>query len=127
MSEKIKKQYGVWLNSNHAIVVGRENEGNGDFKILGEESTDSTSSNSNENTGNNAERGAQLKLFKNITSHMQNVDELHITGTGVAQEQFMRYLSETPQYKKTVTVKSTSNEMSNESLVEFIAGQFEKG
>jgi stalled ribosome rescue protein Dom34 len=124
MSEKIKKQFGVWLNSNHAIVVGRENEGNGDFAIVGEEFADSTSKNSSENTGNNAERGSLLKLFKSITSHMQNVDELHITGTGVAQEQFMHYLSETPQYKKTVTVKSTSNEMSKESLVEFIAAKF---
>jgi len=124
MSEKIKKQFGVWLNTNHAIVVGRENEGDGDFKILGEEFAEDSTIHSNENTGNNAERGAQLKLFKNITSHMQNVDELHITGTGVAQEQFMHYLSETPQYKKTVTVKSTSNEMSKERLVEFISGQF---
>ena len=124
MSEKIKKQFGVWLNSNHAIVVGRENDGSGDFAILGEEFADGTSKNTSENTANNSERGALLKLFKSITSHMQNVDELHITGTGVAQEQFMHYLSETPQYKKTVTVKSTSNEMSKESLVEFIAAKF---
>ena len=125
MSEKIKKQFGVWLNSNHAIVVGRENEGEGNFKILGEEFSDGNSSNSNENTGNNAERGSQLKLFKSITAHMQNVDELHITGTGVSQEQFIHYLSETPQYKKTVTEKSTSNEMSKERLVEFIAEKFQ--
>lgn len=124
MSEKIKKQFGVWLNTNHAIIVGREEEENSDFKIIGEEFSEGTHKNSNENTGNNAVHNAQLKLFKNITSHMQNVDELHITGTGVAQEQFMHYLSETPHYKKTVTKLSTSNEMSKESLVEFIAGKF---
>ena len=125
MSEKIKKQFGVWLNSNHAIIVGKEDEANADFKIIGEEFSKETPNNSNENTGNNAVRNSQLKLFKSITSHMQNVDELHITGTGVSQEQFMHYLSETPQYKKTVTEKSTSNEMSKESLVEFITEKFQ--
>ena len=125
MSEKIKKQFGVWLNSNHAIIVGKEDEANADFKIIGEEFSKETPNNSNENTGNNAVRNSQLKLFKSITSHMQNVDELHITGTGVSQEQFIHYLSETPQYKKTVTEKSTSNEMSKERLVEFIAEKFQ--
>src|SRR6186997_3100365 len=125
MSEKIKKQFGVWLNSNHAIIVGKEDEANAGFKIIGEEFSKDTPNNSNENTGNNAVRNSQLKLFKSITSHMQNVDELHITGTGVSQEQFIHYLSETPQYKKTVTEKSTSNEMSKESLVEFITEKFQ--
>ena len=125
MSEKIKKQFGVWLNSNHAIIVGKEDEANAGFKIIGEEFSKDTPNNSNENTGNNAVRNSQLKLFKSITSHMQNVDELHITGTGVSQEQFIHYLSETPQYKKTVTEKSTSNEMSKESLVEFISEKFQ--
>ena len=124
MSEQIKKQFGVWLNSNHAIIVGREDEGKSDFKIIGEEFSDDTPNNSNENAGNNAVRNAQLKLFKSIASHMQNVDELHITGTGVSQEQFMNYLSQTPQYKKTITGLSTSNEMNKERLVEFIADKF---
>ena len=125
MSEKIKKQFGVWLNSNHAIIVGKEDEAKANFKIIGEEFLKDAPNNSNENTGNNAVRNSQLKLFKSITSHMQNVDELHVTGTGVSQEQFIHYLSETPQYKKTVTEKSTSNEMSKESLVEFIAEKFQ--
>jgi len=125
MSEKIKKQYGVWINSNHAIIVGRENEGDGKFIILGKESNGGEQSNSNENAGNNSKHDAQIKLFKDITSHMQNVDDLHITGTGVAQEQFKHYLAEAPQYKNTTTVLSTSNEMSNDSLVEFIASKFQ--
>ena len=124
MSEKFKKQFGVWLNSNHAIVVGRVNGGNGEFIVIAEEKGEGSASNSSENTANNADRASQMKFFKEITSHMQNVDELHLTGTGVAQEQFMHYLAATPQYKNTVTELSTSNEMSKESLVEFISEKF---
>jgi hypothetical protein len=55
---------------------------------------------------------------------MQNADEVHATGTGTIQEQFIHYLADTPQFKNTVTTECTSNKMSDERLVEFIAGKF---
>ena len=55
---------------------------------------------------------------------MENVDEVHVTGTGDAQEQFIHYLADTPQYKNTVTKESTSNKMSDEKLIEYISSQF---
>jgi stalled ribosome rescue protein Dom34 len=55
---------------------------------------------------------------------MPNVDEIHITGTGQMQEQFMKFLAETPQYKNVVSSESTSNKMSDENLIEFIAKYF---
>ncbi|MEZ7505256.1 hypothetical protein [Flavobacterium sp. Arc2] len=124
MSEKNKKQFGVWMDSHHATIVGRENVESGEFVVLGHEKMDSQGSNSNENAANNAERDLLHKLFKNITAHMQNVDELHVTGTGTAQEQFIKYLKETPQYKNVDATESTSNKMSDESFVEYVATQF---
>ena len=125
MSVKNKKQFGIWLDSHQAIVVGRENVDSGDFIILARSSTGRQGGNSsNENASNNAEKGSLQKLFKEITSHMQNVDEVHVTGTGDAQEQFIHYLAETPQYKNAVTKESTSNKMSDEKLIEYISSQF---
>ena len=124
MSEKSKKQFGVWMDSHHATIVGRENVDSGDFVILGHEKVEGQGSNSSENAANNAERDSLQKLFKSITAHMQNVDELHVTGTGKAQEQFIKYLNETPQYKNVVANESTSNKMSDESLIEFVSAQF---
>jgi len=37
MSGKSKKQFGVWMDSQHAIVVGRENVDSGSFVILAHE------------------------------------------------------------------------------------------
>lgn len=124
MSEKNKKQFGVWMDSHHATIVGRENVDSGEFVILGHEKVEGQGSNSSENAANNAQRDSLHKLFKNITAHMQNVDELCVTGTGTAQEQFMNYLKETPQYKNVQATESTSNKMSDESLVEYVAAQF---
>ena len=124
MSEKNKKQFGIWMDSHHATIVGRENVDSGEFVILGHEKVDGQGSNSSENAANNAERDTLHKLFKNITAHMQNVDELFVTGTGTAQEQFIKYLNETPQYKNVEATENTSNKMSDESLVEYVTAQF---
>lgn len=124
MPVKNKKQFGVWMDSQNATIVGRKDIDTGDFIILGHEKTAAHEKNSNESTGQNADNNAHQKLFKSITSHMQNVDEIHVTGTGVAQEQFIRYLSQTPQYKNVVAKETTSNKMSDESLVAYMAEQF---
>lgn len=124
MSIKNKKQFGVWIDSRQATIVGRENNEAGNFKILGSADMGRKDGNSNENASNNAEKGNLQKLFKEITSHMQNVDEVHVTGTGDTQEQFIKYLAETPQYKNAVTKESTSNKMTDEKLIEYVTGQF---
>ncbi|CAM2849755.1 hypothetical protein [Flavobacterium frigoris] len=125
MSEKNKKQFGVWMDTNHATIVGRENVDNGDFVVLGHVETEDAGHNSSEKTANNQEIGLTQKFFKEIASKMPNVDEIHLTGTGQIQEQFTKFLAETPQYKNAVSTDSTSNKMSDENLVTFIANYFE--
>lgn len=124
MSVKNKKQFGVWMDSQRATVVGRTAVDSGDFVILAHVGTGGQEGNSNENAANNAEQGSLQKMFKEIMSHMQNVEEIHVTGTGTVQEQFIKYLAQTPQFKNAVAKESTSNKMSDEKLLEFVAGQF---
>ena len=125
MSEKIKKQFGVWLDSSSAIVVGREENGKGNFIVLAHEKSLESAKGGNENVAHNTEIGDLQKLFKSITSHMQNVDEIHVTGTGVAQERFIHYLADIPQYRNTKAKESTSNKMSDENLLKYIEEKFQ--
>lgn len=125
MSDKSKKQFGVWMDSHNATIVGRENVDSGDFVILGHETVDPQGYNTSENAANNAKRDLFRKLFKSITDHMQNVEELHVTGLGTVQEQFINYLKEIPQYKNVEAKDSTSNKMSDENLIEYVTSQFE--
>ena len=118
MSGKNKKQFGVWLDSAHAIVVGREENEAGNFVVLAHEKSAVSDKGGNENVAHNTEKGDLQKLFKNI-------DEIHVTGTGVAQEQFIHFLAEIPQYKNAVAKESTSNKMSDESLVKYISEKFQ--
>ena len=122
--KKNKKQFGIWMDTQQAIIVGRENAGIGSFVILANEKNAGDSGNSNENASNNNEKTLRQAFFKEISTHMQNIDELHVTGTGQVQEQFIRYMADTSQFKNTIANHSTSNKMSDEKLVAFIDAKF---
>jgi stalled ribosome rescue protein Dom34 len=124
MSVKNKKQFGIWMDNRHATVIGHADAITEEFSVLGHADNPGAAGNSNENAANNLEKTLQNQFFKKITSHMQNAEEVHVTGTGTVQEQFIHYLAETPQFKNTVARECTSNRMSDERLVEFISAKF---
>lgn len=124
MSTKNKKLFGVWMDSHNATIVGNVDRENEEFIVLGHVSNEVPDKKPNEKTSNNQEISLTLKFFKEIASKMPNIDEIHITGTGQAQEQFMKFLAETPQYKNAISSESTSNRMSDENLALFIMKHF---
>ena len=124
MSEKNKKQFGVWMDSHHATIAGRKDIDSGDFTILGHVKNNGASGNSNENAANNQAIALIQKFFKEIVVNMPNIDEIHITGTGQIQEQFIKFLGDTPQYKNVKSSESTSNKMSDEQLLIFVTKHF---
>jgi hypothetical protein len=124
MTQKNKKQFGVWMDTHHATVVGRTTPEAEDFTVLAVAGNNGADHNTSEKNQNNDERTLQHKFFKEILSHMQNAEEVHLTGTGTSQEQLMRYMADTPQFKNTVTGESTSNKMSDENLVAYIGAKF---
>jgi len=122
MSGKNKKEFGIWMDAQEATIIGRESTGT--FIVLAHEKFKSHGSNSNENASNNAERTLQTKYFKEIAAHMPNAEALHVTGTGQVQEQFIRFMTETPQFRHTTTNQCTSNKMSDEKLLSFFTEKF---
>jgi len=124
MSQKNKKQFGVWMDTHHAVVVGRENPESQDFIVIGHAENAGAEHNTSEKNEHNDEKTLQHKFFKEILTHMQNAEEVHLTGTGTSQEQLMHYMADTPQFKNTVTKESTSNKMSDENFAGYIAAKF---
>lgn len=124
MSGKNKKQFGVWMDAHHATVVGKEDNEEGAFVLLGHVKNAGADNNSNENASNNHENSQTQKFFKSIALLMPNIEEIHVTGTGQVQEQFIKFLAETPQYKNAVSTESTSNKMSYDELNDYITYRF---
>ena len=96
-----QKQFGVWMDTHHATIIGKENADAENFTLLAHVKGEETTSNSSEKTENNHAKMVEAKFFKEILSHMQNATNIHLTGTGVSQEKFMHYLADTPQFKNT--------------------------
>lgn len=124
MSGQKKKQFGIWMDTQYATITGRESIDNGEFVILGHVKSAEADGSSNEGVLHNQEAGLTNKFFKEISAKMTNVDEIHVTGTGQIQEQFIKYLAHTPQYKNAVSSESTSNKMGDEQLIAFITKHF---
>ena len=119
-----QKQFGVWMDTQHATVVGSDNSETGKFTVLAHIKGEEVSPSPSNKNMNNQKIMLQAKFFKEIATHLQNATHLHATGTGQVQEQFIHYLAETPQFKNTKTEESTANKMSDERLVEFFAAKF---
>lgn len=124
MTQKNKKQFGVWMDTHHATVVGRANAETEKFTVLAVAGNTGDKHNNSGKNERNDEKQSQHQFFKEILSHMQNAEEVHLTGTGTSQEQFMHYMAATPQFKNTVTKESTSNKMSDEKLAAYIGDKF---
>ncbi len=112
------------MDTHHATIIGCADATADEFSVLGHADNPGADGNSNENAMHNQQKTLLNHYFKEITRHMQNAAEVHVTGTGTVQEQFIHYLAETPQFKNTVAKECTSNRMSDERLVEFISGKF---
>ena len=123
MSQKNKKQFGVWMDTHQATIVGRLDEEAVNFSVVGYAGDAVAEGSLNEQERHDA-KTSMNKFFKSITSHMVNAEEVHVTGTGKSQEQFIHYLADTPQFKNTVATESTSNKMSEEKLAEYISAKF---
>ena len=119
-----QKQFGVWMDGHHAIVVGSDGTEEGTLTVLAHVDGEEISPSESNKNENNQKTMLQAKFFKEISSHLTNATQLHATGTGQAQEQFMHYLAATHQFKNVQTEESTANRMSDERLVEFFAGKF---
>lgn len=114
-----QKQFGVWMDTHQATIVGSENGADSALVVLAHTKGAEVTHNSSEKNENNDKRTLQTKFFKEIATHLQNATHLHVTGTGQVQEQFIHYLAATPQFKNVKTEESTSNKMSDERLVVF--------
>jgi len=112
------------MDNHHATIVGYETPDAAEFKVIAHANNSGPGGNSNESASNHLEITLIQKYFKEIATHLLNAEEVHLTGTGTIQEQFIRYLGETPQFKHTATTESTSNRMSDEKLLEFVSGKF---
>lgn len=123
MSEK--KLAGIWMDTENATVVKNHDIENAFmFFICEPVKRIVQGGNSSEKSANNAEISNTAKFFKDLEHLITNTQELYLTGTGVIQEQFKRYLSETAQFKNLKVTLGTDQKMSPEQFLEEVKQHF---
>ena len=120
--EKFNRQFGIWMDRHHAMVVG--NHADGSFSLLGHIANSGAGTNSSENAQNHLEITLLHKYFKEITSFIKNAQEIFVTGTGQIQEQFIHHLAETPQFKNSRTSHSTTVKMDEAKFLDLVISHF---
>jgi hypothetical protein len=118
-----QKQFGVWMDSHHATIAGSDISEGGKWTILAHVKGEEVSPSSSSKNENNQKEMLRGKFFKEIGQHLVNATHVHATGTGQVQEQFLHWLAASPQFKNVKTEESTSNKMSDESLVKYFEGK----
>ena len=86
-----QKQFGIWLDTRQAVIIGKENLEDEQFTVLATVASDDIPGNTSEKNHNHHEKTVQLKYFKSIAIHLHNATNIHITGTGQVQEQFIHW------------------------------------
>ncbi len=116
---------GLWLDTQKAIITSNHDGQNAsEFRILDTVIRDVQHGNSSENAGNNSDQTTTAKFFKEIDHLLENTEELYITGPGTAQEELKNYLHDTAQFKNLKISVDSSQQMSNEQLLDAVKSHF---
>jgi hypothetical protein len=124
MTQKRKRQFGVWMDIHHAIIVGRADDRSNDFSVIGMAGDAGDVHVKPEKKMYPDASILQDRFFKEILFYMRNAEEVHVTGTGKWQEEFLKYMDNSPQCQDTVREVSISEKMSDDELAEFIQSKF---
>ncbi|QIY90410.1 hypothetical protein [Chryseobacterium gallinarum] len=120
-----KKLAGIWIDTEKAIVVKNHDAQNvSEFFLCKPVKAEIQHGNSSENAGNNAEITNRNKFFKEVERLLTNTQELFITGPGVTQEELKHFLHDTAQYRDLKITLGTSQQMSDEKVLETVKDHF---
>lgn len=120
-----KKLAGLWIDSHKAVVVKNHDAQNAfKFFLCSPVKATIQHGNSSENAGNNAEQTNKIKFFKEVEHLLTNSQEVLITGSGNIQEELKHYLHDTAQFKDLKISLETSQQMSDEQVLETVKAHF---
>ena len=120
-----KKLSGLWLDHHKAIVVKNHDAQNAfKFFLCSPVKAEVQHGNSSENAANNAEQTNKAKYFKEIAHLLTNSEEVFITGPGTIQEELKNFLHDTAQFKNLKITLGTSQQMSDEEVLNAVKGHF---
>lgn len=112
MKSSVPKQTaGVWLDSQHAIIMaGNPESENGEYSIQAKASSNTYHGGKGEHAKNNADQSNLQQYFKSVANLLLKYDEILLFGPGKSQEQFLNFLNEDAHFQnKQITLDSAKH------------------
>lgn len=110
--EQVKKLAGVWMDHHEAYVISNhDGKTVTSLQVKGHVKSNHQTGHGSEYTAHNAKKDLLHKFFHEIMHLLTNTEELHLIGTGTAQEELIHYLTDIPQWKKMKITQDTAEKM----------------
>jgi len=119
MQQNKPKQYaGVWLDSQHAMVITNSNdETNGEYSIQDKVKAHEYHGGKGEHGSNNADQANNHKYLKNVATILSKYDEILIFGPGKAQEELLNFLSEDSHFNSKKMTLGTADQLTDPQMI----------
>lgn len=126
--EHPEKLAGVWLDHHEAhIISNHDGRTVSALRVKGHVTSDTHSGgHGSEYTANNAKVNALHKFFNEILHELTNTDELHLLGTGIAQEQLIHYVKGISQWKKMKVTEESTGKLNAAQALDKVATHFQQ-
>ncbi len=119
MNQNKPKQYaGVWLDSQHAMIIANSNdEANGEYSIQDKVKAHEYHGGKGEHGSNNADQANSLKYFKSLATILSKFDEILIFGPGKAQEELLNFLSEDAHFNSKKMTLEAADQLTDPQMI----------
>jgi stalled ribosome rescue protein Dom34 len=121
MSYQGKKIAGVWIDHRHAYVISTPDRAHtGEYSIIKKmEAQHHSDHSSSENAHNHKLATETHKLYESVSSVIQDVDSIFLTGPGTAQEEFQNYLKKEHAFGgKEISIGTSDHPTDNQKIAE---------
>ena len=123
--QKLEKLAGVWMDHHEAHIISNHNGREvTSLQIKGHVKADVNNRYGSEVTAHNSKVTSLHKFFHEIIEHLTNTQELHLLGTGTAQEEFTHYLANIPQWQKLKVTDEPTGKMNAEQTLNKISDHY---
>lgn len=120
-----EKLAGIWMDHQEAFVISNhDGKTINTLEVKAHVKADYQGGYGSEHTSQNAKKNALHKFFQEAMQPLANTEELHLIGTGTAQEELMHYLAEIPQWKKMKVTQDTAGKMGADQALNAISEHY---
>lgn len=126
MKYQSKKVAGVWIDHQHAFIIGNEDfKSQGDYAVIKKITSKHHADHSSSEDAHHHKVEQEIKhMYASVADEIQPVDAIFITGPGNAQEEFRNFLMKERKFQEKEIALGTSDHPTDNQRVAEVRKHF---